>query len=133
MENMKVVVSKNFNRLIVQWPGSMRDFAKLVKVNENTLQRWKNAVSCPEMPNIEKMAEALNVSPMEFFKTDYATKAEPMSLFASRLTQIPDDVWDLAQRLSSPKDENWDYVRGALESAIEKRDEALAKKAAAKA
>lgn len=100
-----------------------REVAKRVGVSENTLQRWKNKESYPELPNIEKLATILEVSPLEFYKVREGSVAiqEPVSIFAKKLLSIPDKVYELAQKVG-PDDPNWETVLTVLELAIEQKE-----------
>jgi transcriptional regulator with XRE-family HTH domain len=74
METIRDLIGKNFNRLVNASPLTNREIAKLVGVNEATFYRWQNNESCPELPNIEKLAQVLNIDPLEFYKTEEQTK-----------------------------------------------------------
>lgn len=121
MENMKDLVCNNFNRLVDSSNLKKREIAKLIGVNENTLQRWKNKDSYPELPNIEKLAEVLGVSPLEFYKSNAELRSPSLSVFKKALTSIPDDVFEKAAQVSL-SDSAWDTVRDALDLAIERNE-----------
>lgn len=70
MGNIGKIVCNNFNRLIDSCGMTKRDIAHQMGVSESTLQRWKNGVSCPEIPNLERLAEVIHIDPIEFFKTE---------------------------------------------------------------
>lgn len=114
MENMKDLVCNNFNRLVEASPLKKREIAKLIGVNENTLQRWKNKDSYPELPNIEKLAEVLGVSPLEFYKSNVEEKVLPMSVVGKRISSIPDDIYEMAEKYGATHDV-WKDVRKAFE------------------
>lgn len=124
MENMKELVCNNFIRLVDASPFTKRELAKLIGVNENTLQRWKNKDSYPELPNIERLAMALNVSPLEFYKSGKEEKSKtlPMSATIKKLASIPDDIYDLAAKINDIHDPQWQNVRNALEVAIDRNE-----------
>lgn len=124
MENMKDLVCNNFTRL---FEGSdyktYRALAAKVKINENTIQRWVKKTSYPELPNIEKLAEAFGVSPLEFYKRDEGdSKPIKMGHFLKAISSIPDDIYDLAGKLNDKNSVAWDGVRGALEGATELKE-----------
>jgi transcriptional regulator with XRE-family HTH domain len=120
MENMKELICNNFNRLIDASSLSKREVAKRIKVNENTLQRWKNKESCPELPNIESLAEVLGVSPLEFYRAEEQLKPLqiPVSKTIQKLMAIPDDVYEAAQGVPHGH-EIWGIVKDYLENAKE--------------
>jgi transcriptional regulator with XRE-family HTH domain len=112
---MKDLVCNNFNRLMAASELSKREVAKRIKVNENTLQRWKNKESYPELPNIEELAKVLGVSPLEFYKVEREpAKIEKMSVFSKKIASIPDDVYELAQDIPL-SDKRWEQVIAILE------------------
>lgn len=118
MENIKTIVCRNFNRLVDSSGKTKREIAQQMNISEATLQRWKNGISFPELPNIEKLAVILKVQETEFYKTEesVAQKAEPVSIFAKKLMAIPDEVYDYAQDISLDN-KIWGHVKTLLEDA----------------
>lgn len=126
---MRDLVCNNFIRLVDASPLTKRELAKMIGVNENTLQRWKNKDSYPELPNIEKLAVALNVSPMEFYKTESKASHKVSVLKAElirRLDNIPDEVYELAAQLEDlsvkDKKELWEDIVETLEIALTQKN-----------
>jgi transcriptional regulator with XRE-family HTH domain len=109
MENMKELVCNNFTRLFEQSDfKTYRALAQAVKINENTIQRWVNKKSYPELPNIEKLAEVFRVSPLEFYKT----KVEPVNVLSfkkaiGRMLLVPEEVYELGSEMD---EESWDII-----------------------
>jgi transcriptional regulator with XRE-family HTH domain len=121
MENMRDLVCNNFNRLVDASPLTKRELAKMIGVNENTLQRWKNKDSYPELPNIEKLATALNVSPLEFYKTESKPSHKVSDIREAMfkiMASVPDDIFELAAKLDDPKNDVWEAIAGLLEDEI---------------
>lgn len=118
MENIRNTVCNNFNRLVDSSNLSKREIAKLIKVDESTLQRWGNGKSFPELPNIEKLAKALNVSEWEFYRTPQEVE-KPISVsnVVPLLLSIPDHIYLKAQKIG-PRHMAWEAIDGILNGAI---------------
>lgn len=123
METIKEVISKNFTRLVEGSTLSQKVIAKKVGVSETTIYRWKSGENTPEPANIDKLSEVLGVSPLEFYKAETEkTTREPVSIAIKKVLSVPDDIYEMAQRFDL-SDDVWEAVRGAMEDAIEEREE----------
>lgn len=121
MENMKEVVSKNFNRFMEASKPKQRALANSIKVNENSIGRWLRGTSLPEMDNIQKLADFFGVPWQEFFRSDYLStpKVEPMSHVLNRALTIPDSIYEFAGKIpESHRKDIWDAVEGLIEESL---------------
>lgn len=119
MENMRELVCNNFNRLFESSKfETYRELAAAIKVNENTIQRWVKKKSYPELPNIEKIAEKFDVSPLEFYRTPQEL-GRPISVSSvvPLLLSIPDHIYRKAHKIG-PEHIAWKMIEGILDGAI---------------
>jgi transcriptional regulator with XRE-family HTH domain len=127
---MKQVISKNFTRLVESSHLSQKALAKAVGVSETTIYRWKSGENTPEIDNLELVAKALNIHPVEFYRMEeqpYKPFAETLpvtrllELLNKKVSRMDARIYDLSQRLS-PDNEVWDVVAGILETAAHQEE-----------
>jgi transcriptional regulator with XRE-family HTH domain len=118
VETIRVLICKNFNRLIEASEFNQKEIAKLVGVSEVTLHRWKRGENTPDLENIEELAKVLKIDPLEFYKSENE-RPSPRKLtiksIGKYLEAIPDDIYEEAQ-IFNEKDEVWDLVRAVFKN-----------------
>jgi transcriptional regulator with XRE-family HTH domain len=88
-----------------------------MKINPTTISRWKSGHHAPELDKIDKLAEILNINPLEFYRTNEAP-AEPVSKTLIKMSAIPDKIYDIAPDIG--KDHKiWKDVLDILKGAKE--------------
>jgi transcriptional regulator with XRE-family HTH domain len=125
METIRDVICKNFNRLVESSDLSNKTIAQKAGVTEPTFYRWKNGENTPELPNIESLAKALGVDPIEFYQAEFTPRQLPVSATLRKMMAIPDEVYELASELEL-EDEVWIEVVETLMIAAEQKS--MAKK-----
>lgn len=119
METTRQIISGNITKYVEASKLSQKSIALGVGVSEPTLYRWKSGENSPDPDNIDKLAEVLGIDPDLFFeKNKTERRSEPVSIFAKKLMNIPDDIYEMAQEFSV-KDDVWEDVRAAFENARE--------------
>lgn len=126
---MRDTICKNFNRLVVGSKIPNREIARLTGVSESTFYRWLKGEHAPEVPNVEKLAEILKISPFEFYRpiNEIIKPNLKLSELAKQLANIPDDVFELAQEFDS-EDDCWESLRVIMKKKLERKKAAMASK-----
>jgi transcriptional regulator with XRE-family HTH domain len=130
METLRDLVCKNFNRMLEQHlkdnPGlTISRFAKDLKFSEPTFYRWKNGESVPEVANMEILARAFRVDPMEFYRQEggpAVVNISPSRALKKYLV-IPDSIVEELCHYDSTH-EVWDLIQGVIDG-VKKAEEQL--------
>lgn len=115
METIKETIRKNLVRLIKESSKTQKKIASDVGVTEPTLYRWKSGEHSPEIDNIVKLAEALDVDPWEFYqKEEGSSYAEPVSKALRKMMCVPDKIYNIAEKYGAGH-EVWKDIEKAFE------------------
>lgn len=118
MEIIKGIIQKNCIRLLDSDNVNISELARLTKISPSTIHKWKEGKHSPELPNIEKLASAMGISPLEFLQENKVElQAPPVSLVLKKMSAIPDDIYDKALSFG-PNHEVWEEVRAAFNDAL---------------
>lgn len=109
MEKMREIVRVNIVRLIENSSISQKKIASDVGVSEPTIYRWKSGENAPTLDNIDRLAEVLGVSPLDFFKTEESENNDSLDLIRKILSFDSEGLQALKNQV------------GAIEKGMEKR------------
>lgn len=116
MDSLKDILAKNIERLIEASGRSVRDIASEIKVSDVSIHRWKSGANPPDVVNMEALAKALNVDPMEFYKSESNIVPLYGNTALRKFLILPDDiVEDLSALSPDPSANVWENIRIAIE------------------
>jgi transcriptional regulator with XRE-family HTH domain len=101
------------------------ELAEMVNRNPHTIKDYESGRAAPSVRALELLAGALGVPERELLDDSVATVTKITPLSPSKALRmylnIPDEIIKLAQKIGRD-DKIWEFIKGALESAGEKKE-----------
>lgn len=127
MESIKEAVQRNTVRLLSQPGINISELARLSKLTSSTIHKWKAGIHVPEAANIERLAEAMNIDPLEFYEKERVGSRMLPSVHSAfkRALNVPEKIFEYAEFLGV-ENQIWENeIIPLLEAAVE--DDELAR------
>jgi transcriptional regulator with XRE-family HTH domain len=128
MENIRIILAQRIKRFRKARGMSQEDLSEKSRLSIGTIKLVETQKRWPSPENMEAIATGLGITVSELFGGQAQGKdkaiSEPVSVFAKKLLNIPDDAWDLIQKLGDAKSDVWVDVKSLLEEQIEHDKEA---------
>lgn len=115
METMRDTVYKNFKRMLDATPVSAAEIARVTKVHESTVSRWKKGEIVPGIENLDALARIFGVDVMDFYKRDGNVATISPRTALKKYLVIPDDIIEDLCRYDNPEHEVWELIRGTID------------------
>jgi transcriptional regulator with XRE-family HTH domain len=100
VETIKEIVCRNCKRLLDK-SKNLSDIARQMQVNPTTISRWKSGDHAPELDKIDRLAEILEVDPLEFFKRDDASSDGSLEVIKKIASLGPTELAIFKQNLDA--------------------------------